>query len=236
MTCKLDLTGQIVVGGNGCGCSGGSGGGSGPQKMQPLGLACGATFGTIQSTDCAQRVDSPNDFVPLPGVSMESVEFLYLQASSAISVRWGGTVALIQGTQVLGGVTFAGGEQFGFSVTTGGLAVPYSFIATAGTFTLEEIRNLLNAELVGQGQAPLFALDPSGTALSFSGPSKGQGTGIAVVIPLASIGFGTATSANGTDPTEVRTESFLNQWPSGEGVQDVEIKGTANVVVLAGGS
>jgi hypothetical protein len=201
--------------------------------MQPLGLSCGATFGSLQSTDCAVRVDSPSAFVPLPGVSLASVEFLYLQASSGVTLRWGGAVAVLTGTAVAGGVTFVGGEVFEFDVEGTSVTVNFS----AGSFSLAQVRDLMNAAAIsaGVGFMPV-SLDSTGTILSISGNTRAQSATVAVVQALALIGFASVVSAAGTDPTQMKTQGFLNQWPTGEGVSDVEIMGAADVVVLAGGS
>lgn len=239
MTCKLDLTGKIVIGGKGCGCGGSASGNSGPTKMQPLALACGAVFTSLQSTDCAVSVNSPSAFVPIPGVNLSSVEFLYLQSSSAITLRWGGTFGSITGTQILGGVTFVGGEVFEFSAPNlAGTSTNITTTFAAGNFTLQQVVDLINAAAItgGLGYMPA-ALDSAGSAIVITAGVKGKGVSVTVVQAQALIGFATVgQTGEGTDPTEVRTESFLNQWPSGEGVVDVEIKGTADVVALAGGS
>lgn len=238
MTCKLDLTGKIVVGGNGCGC-GGSSGNSGPSKMQPLSLGCGAIFSALQSTDCAVGINSPSAFIPVPGVSLSSVEFLYLQASSAVTLRWGGTYAAITGTAVLGGVTFVGAEVFEVELPDlAGALVSFETTFTAGNFTLQQVANLINAAAItaSLGYMPA-ALNGAGTALVITAGVKGKGKTVTVLQALALIGFATVNqTGDGTDPTEVRTQSFLNQWPSGEGVADLEIKGVAEVTALAGGT
>lgn len=237
MTCKLDLVGQIVIGGDGCGC-GGSSSSSGPQKIQPLGLGCSVTFGKLESTDCAVAINSPSSFIPLPGLSLAEVEFLYVQATTEVTLRWGGMFAALTGDAVLGGVTFVGGEVFEFTAPNlagAPLAVTATFVA--GNFTLQQVVDIINAAAItaGLGYMPA-ALNTAGTAIVITGGVKGASTSVGIVQALALIGFSGVVSSSGTDPVETKTQGFLNQWPTGEGVSDVEIKGTANVVVLAGGN
>ena len=238
-SCTLDLTGQIVVGGD-CGCGGGFSGSGGPQKLQPLSLACsGKAYESIQSTDCSVRVNSPNDFVPLPIGDLGSTEFLFLQTKSGpVTLRWGGEIAQVQGTQITGGVTFVGGETFDFDLDDGlGNAGTVAVVFDAGSFTLQQVVDRINSTAIGSGFGYMpAALDETGTFILLSTVAKGQAASVTITAAQPLIGFAVLLTDAGTNPTEVRVDgTFMNQWPDGEGVDDLEIKGTADIVVLAAG-
>ena len=230
--CGLVMSGQIVVGGDGCGCSGAST--SGPQKLQPLELGCAnASYSAVQSTDCAVSIQSTSAFIPLPMGDLNSTEFLMVQAKGSGTLRWGGDVGRLNGGQILGSVTFTGGEVFAFTVDS--LAVSVTF--TAGSKTLAQIINFINAEAVGLGSLTLPAsLDPINSRILLTGAEKNPTLGIVVTAALALVGFPSQVSGLGVAPAETAISGlFLNQWPRGAGVSNIEIKGSLDVVVLAAG-
>lgn len=233
MACALTLNGQLLVGGDGCGCSSGASGA--PRKLQPLSLACGAQYDAIQSTDCAQRVNSPTAWVDLPVGALGSVELLYLFTSTAMEVRWGGSVPELTGSQIFASVIFAGGEVFTFSVE--GTSVPVTF--TAGTRTLAQIRDVLNAQAVAAGvQFMPVSLDASGTRLVIRGTTRAVAASVAVTAALAAIGFGATASDVGADP-ELHEVSgiYLHQWPRMRGAApNFQIRGTGDFVLLVAGT
>lgn len=230
MACSFEMTGQIVVGGDGCGCSGSGA----PRKIQPLALGCASgSYGAIQSTDCAVTIQSPSAFVPLPIGAMSAVEFLFLSGKGSGVLRWGGSVALLTGTQILGTVTFVGGEIFAFEV--GGVLVSTTFLAGARTIT--QIVNLLNASAVAAGLGYLPAsVDSVNSRILIQSLAKSPTSGLEITAALALVGFAALAEAFGVAPTEVAVEgTFLNQWPRGAGVSDLEIRGNLDVTVLAAG-
>lgn len=235
MACSLTLTGQVVVGGDGCGCSGsGSGSGGSGQKLQPLSLGCSSSsYGAIGSTDCAVRINSPSEFRPLPGVdSVGLVSLLYVQSDSAVALRWGGSVAKIEGVPILGGATFVGTETFEFTV---GSSTAINVLFSAGSFTLAQVADTLNGAAVqaGLGYLP-FRLNDAGTALVLSQSKKGESELVGINQPQPLIGFLSIESAGGTNPTEVSVEgTFLSQF--NPGISGLEVKGISDISVLAAG-
>lgn len=233
MACSLTLSGQLLVGGDGCGCSSGASGS--PRKLQPLSLACGAQYDAIQSTDCAQRVNSPIAWVDLPVGALGSVELLYLFTSTAMEVRWGGQVPELTGSQIFASVVFSGGEVFGFSIE--GVEVSVTF--TAGTRTLAQIRDILNAQAVAAGvQFMPVSLDASATRLVVRGTSRAVAASVAITTALASIGFAATASDVGADPYLQEVSGiYLQQWPRTRGAPtNFQIRGTGDYVLLVAGT
>lgn len=227
MTCELTLQGQLVIGG-GTGCSGTSGGGA--TKVQQLGLACAAAFESIGSTDCPVTISSPSEFVPLPVGGPKEISLLFVSTTTVMVLRWGGTKGVINGDTVLGGVTFTGGETFVF--TSAGTQVTVTF--SAGSFTLQQVRDIINAEAISAGLGYLpITLNDAATALILS--SEDRGGIVSVDTAQSLIGFTTTTSDTGDAPTEASIKgTFLSQFDPA--VTGVEIKGSGEVSVLAAGA
>lgn len=237
MTCELTLTGNLVVGGGDCGCSGS--GGASPTKIQPLGLSCGsASYGSVGSTDCGIAISSPSAFIPLPVSGPSSISLLCIRSNAAMTLRWGGSFGTLTGAQVLGGVTFAGGEVFEFDTAdTTGITVSVSVTFSAGTFTLQQVVATINAAAVGAGASYLpAAMNAAGTAIVLTAGFKGASYGVIVTTPLAAIGFSTLNElGEGTNTTSVSFNgTYLVQHS--DPISDVEIMGSGTVTILAAGA
>lgn len=230
MGCDLTLQGQIVVGGQGCGCSQGS-----ATKVQPLGLSCAASYAAIESSDCPKTINSLTEFVPL--LAMASVGLLFVQTSNAMELEWDGDIAVLQGSQVLGGVVFAGGEQFTFEVTdANGAVVEVETTFVAATKSLAQVRDILNgsAIIAGAGYMPV-SLSDDGTRLIITAARKGSADYVDITVPLLAIGFGDLVQVFGLSPQGVSVKgSFLAQFDPP--ITDLKIKGSGQVTYLAGGA
>lgn len=228
MSCDLTLQGQIVIGGNGCGCSGG-----GVTKVQQLGLACSASYQAIESTDCPRTIDSSTEFVPL--ATTEEISLLFVQVTNRMTLQWGGSFAQIVGNQVLGGVVLASPEPFQFIVhSQEGEEITVNVTFDAGTYTLKQLRDIINAAAVAAGAAYFPAsLTTDGTRLTLVDGKKGLA--IEVSIPLTSIGFPDIATSEGEASTEVNIKgSFISQFDPP--IQDLKIKGSGQVSFLAAGA
>ena len=239
MSCELTLSGQLVVGG-GCGCGGSSGSGGGGQTIQPLSLGCGGkSYDSIQSSDCATRISTDaNTWVPLPIGPINSVEFLSVQTKGKLDMRWGGAAPLLTGGALSGAaVTFVGTETFTFTGQSPA-GVPYTATTSlTGTLTMAAIVAAINGAAVtaGAGYMPA-SLNKDGTVISIKGGARGAAQSLEVVAALASIGFPVPTLVSGTDPTQVGFNGlFLSTFdPAVTG--GFEVKGVADVIVMAAGS
>lgn len=235
MTCELSLTGQIVIGGSGCGCSGSPGGNS-ATKVQPLGFSCpGQAFGAVQSTDCAVPISSPVDFIPLPIGALSSISLLFVQTSAEMVLRYGGAKAKLTGTSLGTTVSFAGGEVFAWEAFDEfGTKYSASVTFSAGVLTLEQVVNQLNAGAV-TASAKVLPASLAGSQLVLTGINKGAKDGLLIGTALALIGFAATDTTLGEEPTEISINgSFLSQFSPT--ISDVEIKGVGNVTILAAGS
>ena len=130
-----------------------------------------------------------------------------------------------------------GGEVFDFNIGTAGGGGGIVFVVfSAGTFTLQQVRDVINAAAISAGFGFMpCSINEAGTALALSSEGKESGEGITIVVPNAQIGFASATISTSTPPTEVGIKgSFISQFSPA--VSDVEIKGIGTVVSLAGGN
>lgn len=238
MACSVTLSGRLVVGGDGCGCSGGSGGGA--TRQVPLAFSCsGRSYGAIVSSDCAQQVSTPglpgDSWVDLLGTGqIKGYQLLYLNTRNPLQLRIGAEPATLVGVGASWPVVFGGGDTLALEVD--GQAI--SITPTAGSATAQQVATLLNQAAVAAGMGYLPASVDSSGQLRITGRKTGIQGGVEITTPLADVGFPTAKAVTGQGQdlavNGLQLLSFADDLPariqiSGQGQYEVLAAGTAAV-------
>ena len=235
-TKQVQVTGQIVVGGNVCTdpC------GTVSSKVQGLALSCAMT-----AFECAVSTDTPCDLsttgvlgaesIDVPTTdALDQVQLLYVRSNTLMRLRIGaGPAALVSSGAAL---PLGGGETL-ITEVDGQAAVTTTFTAVA---TAQAVANEINAAAALLGQAPPASVNAAG-AVVLTGVLTGV-QGSAVVTGgtgQAALGF-----ASGTNDTAVGLGEdvdfhgmFLAEFGKNTGApQRVQISGTGTVEVFAAGT
>lgn len=232
MTCTLQLTGNVSVGGGACVCAGA--GAQPSSKTMGLSFSCAGTiYGAITSTDCPTSI-AATSFIELPGSdSIGRFELLSFKSNAAMTLRIGAAAATILGAGGTFPTGFSGGEAFDFTVD--GVNIAGTF--TAAAQNIGDVVNELNQAAVGAGFAYLpFAADVSGQ-VSVTGQETGSDGSVVVNTANATIGFPTAgQSVTGGGSDMVVNGLALIQFNSTDAPTRIQVKGTGQIEVLAAGT
>lgn len=211
-------------------------------KTLPLSLGCAASlqYQASGGTDCPLRIQTSGaigaEYVPLPGLdAVGVVRLLYVSTTQPVRLRVDAGGARLEGSGATYPFVAAGGEVFTFAVD--GVSISHTF--SAGSYTAEQVRNLLNSEAASAGLlfAPVTVLtsgDNSGQLL-ISGVKTGVDGSVAVTAALAGIGFASVTSVQGTGVDLDLEGPYLQTFPRTAEVQRVEISGFADVETFVAG-
>jgi hypothetical protein len=236
MSCLVNLTGKITVGGD-CGCSGGGSGGA-PTKQQPLSFACqGVNYPAIVSTDCPQQIQTPGvigaSWVDVPGQgTLANYRLLYVLTKAPMALRIGAAAATLLGSGGTFPTGFVGGETFAFEAD--GIAVPVVF--TSGAQSAAQVVAQINQAAVGAGLTYLPATVDTTGQVRLTGKATGVQGSIEITTANAVVGFAAATTVAGSG-SDVRINGlFLAQFDEQAAPTRIQISGQGQVEVLAAGS
>ncbi len=236
MGCQVTLSGKLVVGGEGCGCSGIGGA---PTKQQPLAFACsGRTYGAVVSSDCDQQIQT----LGVPGTTWQDLigagqikayQLLYLLTKAPMKLRIGAAEAALVGSGAAWPVVFAGGETF--TPVVDGVAVPVSF--TAGTRTAAQTATATNQAAVGAGLGFLPAsVDVTGQ-LRLVGQLTGAQGSVTVTTALAAIGFGSTSLRAVGAGADMNVDGLqVFSFDASNAPTRIQISGQGQIQVLAAGT
>lgn len=232
-SCGLQLTGSLIVGGAGCGCSGSDG----ASKIVPLALACAAAvFGAVVSTECAQLVQTAgaagDNWAELPvSDGVGAIAFAYVRTSAAVKLRIGAAPAVRSGSGGTFPTSFAGGETW--AATIDGVAVAVTF--TSGAQSAAQVATQINQAAIGAGLTFLPATVASNGQLAISGQKTGSQGSVVVTTGNATIGLATGTTTGSGQDVAVNG-LFLNQFDPLTAPERIQISGVAAVEVLLAGT
>lgn len=246
MSCSIELKGNLVVGGSSC--SSGCSPNGGAQKRQPLGFACpGTVYGGISSTDCPVNVNSPTDFVLIPGSGdLANYQFLWLQTSQAMTVRFNATGANVLGSGGTFPTGFVGGETFGWEYSelqpdgSVVLVTSVDVTFTAAAQTAQQVSNEINAAAALVGLPAVASVQESGQIL-LTDPVLGSNRKFTLTSGNDTIGFSDARlgfeEAFGSG-CEVPVQGiFMAEFgnPTSGKITRVDVKGSGTIQVMAAG-
>lgn len=233
MACQLTLQGNVVVGGHGCGCDGGS------QKIQGLSFACPQTlFQGIGGTDCAVQIITPgapgDNFVELPGSGMVGTyQLLIVRTTAPVVLRVGAAPAELLGVSGSFPTSFAGGETF--AVTVDGVAVAATF--TSGDQSAAQVAARVNQAAIAAGLTFLPVSVQTNGQLRIRGLKTGVDGSLDITTANATIGFPSAAAeAIGGGVDQDVNGLLVQQFPSSAAPTRIQISGSAQVEVLAAGT
>ncbi len=229
----LTLTGQIVVGGQGCGCDAGN------TTLRGLSFACPySTFAAVASTDCPVGIATPgavgDSFVELP-VSDSIGEFLLLsvKSSAPVVLRIGAGAAELAGASGTFPTGFVGGETF--SVAVDGVSVPVVFTSAAQSAL--QVALQVNQAALAAGLAYLPMSVSSNGQLKLAGSKTGVQGSLDILTANAAIGFASAAAESVGAGEDLRVNGLaLLQFDASDAPERIQISGSAQVEVLAAGS
>jgi hypothetical protein len=233
-SCSLQLSGTLIVGGDGCGCGEGAG-----QKIQPLAFACSSTYyGAIASTDCAQQVLTAGAIgdnwaeLPIAG-ALGAFHLLFVKSNAPIRLRIGADAAELAGAGAVFPHVFAGGETFAFDVD--GVSVPVSF--TAGSKTAAVVAQVINQAAIGAGLSFLPASVGTDGQLRLRGLKTGSQGSVDITTALAAIGYASADAEALGEGSDVDVNGlFMTQFNTSGAPTRIQVSGSAQIEVLAAGS
>ncbi len=230
MSAQLTLKGYLYPGDGGCSsCSRSS-----ATAAAPFELAfrnCAERYAVVRSGD-AQVQTSPAEFQPLPVAdSFEAIELLALRTSGPVKVRLGGQPARVTTSSVFPLVALAGAElDFGVD------GIPVGVVFETGDDTPVEVARRINAAaaLVGVPFQPAYVASGQvviegqktgslGTLTDFHGAAAAL---LGLMVP-DQVGEGAELAVDGL---------VLLQFQRTQGVQRIEVCGSASVSVLAAGT
>lgn len=233
-TCSLTLSGQIVVGGPGCGCSGSDL----SQKLVGLGFACsGQIYQAIGGTDCAVPIATPgaagDSFIELPNVSsIGGFQLLALKSSAKVVLRIGADVAELLGSGGTFPTLFSGGETFAFKVDASTVTVTF----TAGAQTAQQVINQINASAMLLGVTFLPAFLQSNGQVGLRGVRTGPDGLVDITVANATVGFASAAAEAAGAGADVLVNGLtLMQFDPSSPPERIQISGSAQIEVLAAG-
>lgn len=233
-TCSLTLSGQIVVGGPGCGCSGSDL----SQKLVGLGFACsGQIYQAIGGTDCAVPIATAGAagavFQELPNVSsIGGFQLLALKSSAKVVLRIGAAPAELLGAGGVFPTLFSGGQTFTFTVDA--VSVPVVF--QAGDQTAAQVVSRINQAAIAAGLTFLPAFVQTSGQVGLRGVATGDAGLVDITLANATVGFASAASeAHGAGDDLTVNGLALMQFDPGSPPERIQISGSANIEVLAAG-
>lgn len=228
-SCSVTLTGQLVVGGPGCGgCDTG-----GSQSMKGLGFACSALYyQAVKSTECAQALQTAgavgDEFEDLP-VELEAYHLLYLKSTAPIVARIGAAPAELTG---VGGVFPANLDTQAFAFTID--AVPVAFAFVGNGLTAAQVALQINQQALADGLNRVIA-SVVGGQLVLTGEATGAAAKIEITTGIAAIGFATGASASGEGADVPVNGLLLMQFNQQDAPERIQVSGTAQIEVLVAG-
>jgi hypothetical protein len=233
MACQLNLSGNIIVGGQGCGCEGGN------TKVQGLSFACPyTTFQAVASTDCAVAIATPgapgDSFVELPtSDAIGSFLLLALKSSAPVVLRIGAGEAVLLGSGGIFPTGFAGGELFAFVVDS--VAVNVTF--QSGDQSASQVAVRVNQAAVAAGLSFLPMTLQTNGQLKIAGQKTGVAGFVDIVTANAAIGFPSAAAyVEGGGKDQRVSGLLLQQFDPSVPPARIQISGTAQIEVLAAGT
>ena len=232
MTCSVQLTGSVSVGGS-CGCAGFSSNGSPSSKTMGLSFSCaGTSYGAVNSSDCPISINT-TEFIALPGSdAVGDFQLLSLKSSSAVTLRIGAAAATLLAVGGSYPTGFSGGEAF--SLTIDGTVVSGTF--TVAAQNIGDVVNELNQAAISAGLTYLpFSADVSGQVRA-TGQASGSDGSVRVNVTTSEIGFTAGAEAIGSGEDVDINGLFLVQFSSVSAPTNIQIKGSAQIEVLIAGA
>lgn len=248
MSTNLSLRGQLAIGGT-CGCSGGD---STVRELKLGGASCGCCGGGSLSYDAVIPgdglvVSTPGligqNFVDLPLLdSFTAIEFLRVEASAKVRLRFNPTRPQIVGTVALpvGGVT-AGAATI-TATRSDGATIPVTVVFSGATNTPALVVSAINAAFGAAGapqppDGPIARL--SGSFLALVNPAIGPQASIALAAGApVDLGLGVvAVLVEGTSSDTPDFEGlYLSQFPrSPNAPTKVQVSGVATLDIVVAG-
>lgn len=233
-TCSLTLSGQIVVGGPGCGCSGSDL----SQKLVGLGFACsGQIYQAIGGTDCAVPIATAGAagdlFQELPNVSsIGGFQLLAIKSSAKVVLRIGAGPAELLGSGGTFPTLFAGGETFAFTVDS--TPVPVAFLV--GDQTAAQVASRINQAAIAAGATFLPAFVQTNGQVGLRGVATGSSGLVDITTANATVGFASAAALAEGEGNDLTVNGLaLMQFDPSSPPERIQISGSANIEVLAAG-
>ncbi len=236
-TCSLTLSGQILVGGPGCGCSGSDL----SQKLVGLGFACsGQIYQAIGGTDCAVPIATAGAvgdvFQELPNVSsIGGFQLLALKTSAKVMLRIGAAPAELLGSGGTFPTLFSGGQTFAFDVDS--VSVPVVF--QAGDQTAAQVVSRINQAAIAAGLTFLPAFVQTNGQVGLRGTRTGLTGFVDVTTANATVGFPSSVApagyASGEGSDVLVNGLTLMQFDPSSPPERIQISGSAQIEVLAAG-
>lgn len=235
MTCTVELSGRVVVGGPGCGCSGSS---SPNQKIQGLSFGCpGVVFGAVASTDCAVGIATAgavgDAFVELPtSDSLGAFHLLVVKTTAPAMLRIGAAPAQVLGSGGSFPTGFGGGETLTFDVDGTTVAVTF----TAGAQSAAQVAAEINQAAIGAGLSFLPASVQSSGQLRLAGSATGSQGSLEVTSGNATVGLPTSAAVAGSGEDVRISGTFMAQFDTANAPSRIQVSGSAQIEVLSAGT